>query len=227
LDDGRRDPTLEEEFGRLEGVVGPLLDLFVNAAEAGALPRLSSEQRALWDLFFVLQWKRVPDLKRVIATDEEIRAALGQTREEMRQRFPDGKDEVDALAEPETEQRIIRNARIGSLKTVSPRVLSALQTRGIALLRIRCPNKSFIIGSRPVVQMAFRDGLSLVDEATEMWLPITSTLALGAGRRSEAEVIYDLHDAAPVRRLNLAIASQSSAFASASANLTASIVNSR
>lgn len=226
-DSGLRDPTLEEEFGRLEGVIDSLLNKFVSAAEAGALPQLTPEERSLWDLFLVLQWKRVPDLHRTVATDQEVRESLRRTREEYKVRFPDRTEEIDALAEPDTERRIIKNARVGSLKSVSPRVLNALQTRGVALLRIKVPSKAFIIGSRPVVQMAFRDGLSLVDEATEMWLPITSTLAVGAGRRSEPEVIYDLHDSSLVRRLNLAIAAQSSAFASASVKLTTSVANAR
>jgi hypothetical protein len=101
--------------------------------------------------------------------------------------------------------------------------MDAMQTRGVAVLSITAPTKSLVIGSRPVVQMAFRDGLSLVDEATEMWLPISSKVAVGVGPRSEPETIYYLNNNAAIRHLNLSIARQSTEFASCSAKLTESI----
>lgn len=124
------------------------------------------------------------------------------------------------------ERSIIKNARVRSLRGVSDRVLYALKSRGIALIRA-APDKAFVIGSRPVVQMEFRAGLSLFDESTEMWLSVASNLAVGVGRKSVPEVIYDLTDPRPIRLFNLAIAKQSSSFASRSEKLTNSLSKSR
>jgi hypothetical protein len=71
--------------------------------------------------------------------------------------------------------------------------------------------------------MAFRDGLSLMDEATEMWLPISSKVAIGVGPRDQRETIYYLDNHAAIRHLNLSIARQSTEFASRSMELTESI----
>lgn len=74
-----------------------------------------------------------------------------------------------------------------------------------------------------MVQLGFRDGLKLMDEATEMWLPISSRVAAGVGTRDAREIVYSLANHAAVRHLNIAIARQSTEFASRSPELTASI----
>jgi len=101
--------------------------------------------------------------------------------------------------------------------------MGAMATRGIAILLITPPQKTIIIGSRPVVQLAFREGLQLTDEVTEMWLPISSKIAVGLGTKSEQEKIYRLADHAAIRHFNLSIARQSTEFASCSELLTKSI----
>ena len=221
--DGRKDPKVEIELSWLEGAIDPILNKFEASAHTGKLPNLSEGDLLLWRFFFIVQWRRVPDLHQTVATDEESEAELHQILDEMVQRFPGRSDEIEAMRKPSEMKRTIRNARIQGVPVVSERVLDALSSRSVAVLSIAPTNKALIIGSRPVIQMAFRDGLSLMDEATEMWLPISSKTAVGVGPKGQREIIYHLQDPAAIRRLNVTIASQSTEIASHSAKLTNSI----
>lgn len=168
-----------------------------------------------------------PDLHLTVTTDDEVKSYLQVVREELKGKYPSRREEIDAFGARDAEKVIIKNARVRSVCGVSERVLSALKGRGLALLRVRAPGKAFIIASRPVIQLGFKDGLGLMNEPTEMWLPIASDLAIGIGCAQVAETIYDLHDHRAIRYLNTSIAGQSTAFASRSASLTESIANDR
>ena len=223
LKDGIKNPRVEIELAWLEGVINPILNKFEKAAQTGEKPNLSAFELLTWRFFVVVQWQRVPDLHQTVATDLESAALLHEILDEMSAKFPERIAEVEAMRAPQAMSRTIRNARVRGIPEVSQRVMDAMSTRGVAVLSITAPSKALIIGSRPVVQMAFRDGLTLMDEATEMWLPISSKVAVGAGKRDEAETVYFLDSHAAIRHLNLAIARQSTDFASRSAALTTSI----
>lgn len=221
--DGHKDPRVELELSWLERAIEPILSKFELSAQTGELPNLSAADLLIWRFFFVVQWRRVPDLHQTVATDEESEAELHRILDEMAKRFPDRVVEIEAMREPVEVKRTIRNARVSGVTEVSERVMNALATRGVAILSITAPTKALIIGSRPVVQLAFREGLNLTDEATEMWLPISSKVAIGVGPKDQREIIYHLNDHAAIRHLNLAVARQSTEFASRSVKLTSSI----
>lgn len=221
--EGRKDPRVEIELSWLEGAIDPILLKFEEAARTGSLPNLSEAELLTWRFFFVVQWRRVPDLHRTVATDEEAEVELHRILDEMAIRFPDRAAEIDAMKDPADIRRTIRNARVAGVAEVSGRVMDAMSTRSVAILSITAPTKALIIGSRPVVQLAFRDGLSLMDEATEMWLPVSSKVAVGVGPQRQRETIYYLNNHSAIRRLNVAVASQSTEFASRSPKLTNSV----
>jgi hypothetical protein len=226
-DEGRKDPRVELELSWLETVIDPILTKFEDSARTGRLPNLTSSELLTWRFFFIVQWRRVPDLHQTVATDQEAEAELRQILDELEKRYPDRISEIEEFRDASEMKRTIRNARIRGVPEVSERVMNALQERGVAVLSITAPTKSLIIASRPVVQLAFRDGLTLMDEATEMWLPISSRVAVGVGPRNQRETIYYLNNHAAIRHLNLAVAQQSSEFASRSPQLTTSIAQAR
>lgn len=226
-DSGAKDPKLESEFSKIEDKIEPILSKALAAIRLDQTPQLCREKQALLREFLILQWKRVPDLRRSVATDEEMRTQRQQVLAELRERFPERAGEIDALSDPTKEALDIRNVRVRSLRDRSPRVVQVLKQRGLAFIRIRVPGKAFIIASRPVAQLAFRDGKTLADAKTEMWLPVASDAALGVGNGIDEVSLYFLDSEQPVRLLNLAMASQSTAFASRSARLTASLASRR
>ena len=223
LADGSKDPRVEHDLSWLEGVIEPILSKLELAGRTGVNPNLTAIEILTWRFFFVVQWKRVPDLHKTVATNEESTAVLNEILNEMSVEFPDRYAEICAFREPVAIRRTVRNARISGVAEVSDCVMNAISSRGIAVLAITAPTKALIIGSRPVVQLGFREGLKLVDEATEMWLPISSKIAVGLGPRNQREIVYFLSDHVAIRHFNLAIARQSTEFASHSALLTNSV----
>ncbi|RVD67160.1 hypothetical protein EN751_38275 [Mesorhizobium sp. M4A.F.Ca.ET.029.04.2.1] len=105
--------------------------------------------------------------------------------------------------------------------------MRVLERRGIAILRIVQPKKSFIVGSRPVVKLTAPNRTDLNDPTVEMWLPIASDVAVGAGQGDGKISLHDTVDERPVRQLNIAIAGQSGTIAAGSAALVKSIANAR
>ena len=221
--DGSKDVKVEHELSWLESVLEPILMKFERSAQTGDIPRLTDLELLTWRFYLVVQWKRVPDLHKTVTTDEESAAYLHGILDKIQTAYPNRVAELEMLRRPHEIKRTVRNARIAGTPEVSDRVMRAMATRGIAILSITPPQKTIIIGSRPVVQLAFRKGLKLTDEETEMWLPISSKIAVGLGTKSEREKVYRLADHAAIRYFNLSIARQSTEFASCSEALTKSI----
>jgi len=218
---GAKDPAVEREFSQLETLIGPILDKFENAAARNDVPNLTPEERLVWHYFFALQFKRVPDFLHRPEFVADAESFFHQTLDELRRKYPDRVEEIDGFSHEAS--RFVKNAQIGALQSVSAEVIDVLEARGIALLRLTSPNKAFIIGSRPVVQFAFRKGRTLREPSTEMWLPISSRLLVGVGHTNAPESILSLDDHAAVRHVNVAIAEQSSHIASCSPKLTRSV----
>lgn len=140
---------------------------------------------------------------------------------------PDWRDKIDALSTPEGKARILSNARVDLLGQSSGNIMGVLKRRGIAILRIIRSNKSFIIGSRPVVKLTVAGRSDLDDPSVEMWLPIASDVAVGVGLGDGGTSLYLLSDDRPIRMLNIAIARQSNVIAAKSAELVRSVANRR
>jgi hypothetical protein len=149
------------------------------------------------------------------------------TLDELRQAVPHRLDEIEALATPKAKARTLRNVRVQTLGEPSAEVMRVLERRGIAILRIAQPKKSFIIGSRPVVKLTRHDRTDLNDPNVEMWLPIAADVAVGVGQGDGSVSLHHTVDERPVRQLNMAIARQSGAIAAGSAVLVQSIANAR
>ena len=147
--------------------------------------------------------------------------------DELRVAAPHRLAEIQRLATPEAKARTVRNVRVQSLQQFSAKVISVLERRGIAVLRITAPNKTFIIGSRPVVKLTGKGRTDLNDPSVEMWLPLASDIAVGAGRGDGSISLHLAQNGDPVRQLNLAIAKQSTMIAAGSAALVRSIANAR
>ena len=121
----------------------------------------------------------------------------------------------------------MRNVRVDSLKQLSGNVMGVLERRGIGILQVRRPKKSFIVGSRPVVKLTPGGRTDLEDTVVEMWMPIASDVAAGVGLGGGRISLFFLDAEKPIRQLNAAIASQSSIIAAASRALVRSVANPR
>ena len=224
--DGCAERGMETALSRFEGESEQVIARIVEAARGGATPSLSAGEETTWLRFLYLQWKRVPDLHLTVTTPEEADALLDDIFAEARERFPDHGAELDRLSQPAERARTIKNARVDGLRGISVEVFDAMRSRGLGIVRIRRPDKRFIVGSRPVVKLTHPGKTSLRHPECELWLPIASDVMVGLGRGQGTETLVEC---APenVRHTNLAIAQQSTMFASASASLTQSLANYR
>lgn len=225
--DGALVPAAETDLSRLEGVVGPIIQKLIQAARSRTLPMLSPDERAWWDLFFYIQWKRVPEQQRSSMTDGALMAMFDATTARLLRTHPDRRAEIEALAMPEKRAQMLKNVRVGALINPGTQVPEVLASRGLSLLIIPNAKRSFLLGSRPVVKMNIRGASSLTDERSEVWLPIAPDVAVGPGRRDHWEQGFALTEAKPIRELNEATWTQSSTVIGRSPALVRAIASRR
>ena len=224
--EGPADHRMETALSRFEGESDRVMARIVEAARAGEVPSLGADEEATWLRFLFLQWKRVPDLHLTITTPEEADTLLDEVFAEAREQFPDRGAELDRLSQPAERARTLKNARVDGLRGMSIEVFDAMRSRGLGIVRITRPDKRFIIGSRPVVKLTHPGKTDLRHPECELWLPIASDVMVGLGRGQGTETLVDC-SSENIRHTNLAIAHQSTMFASGSAALTWSLAKSR
>ncbi len=218
---------MERALAALESEAVSVVQIILDAARHGHVPALTEEQKQIWYIFFLMQWRRTPENQRSCTSDSEAHLMIGEILEKLRIAAPHRRDEIAELDTPEARQRIIRNVRVQSLIGLRANVMGVLERRGIGIIRITRPNKQFIVGSRPVVKLTSPNRTDLNDVKVEMWLPIAADVAVGVGQGDGGITLFHTENDIPVRQLNLAIASQSGTIAAGSAALVRSIANPR
>lgn len=226
-DSGIKDPAMELALSTLESDAVSVVQDILRQPRANTVPVLSAEQKRVWYEFFLMQWRRTPETQHSSTSDLEAHRMIEEIIDELRVAEPHRVAEIEKFATPETMARTLRNVRVQTLVQFSAEVLSVIERRGIAVLRITKPNKSFIIGSRPVVKLTMPGRTDLNDTAVEMWLPIASDVAVGVGQGDGGVSLHLAEDSSPVRQLNLSIAKQSEIVAAGSAELVRSITRAR
>lgn len=224
---GIKDPAMERLLSVIEGEAVGVVEAFLGPARAGQCPVLSPQQKRVWYLFFLMQWRRTPENQRASTSDAEALRMVEEILGELRAAVPHRLSEIETLATPEAKARTVRNVRVQTLIQFSGEVMGVLERRGIAVLRITKSNKSFIVGSRPVVKLTMPGRTNLNDPAVEMWLPIASDVAVGVGQGDGEVSLQYAIDERPIRQLNTAIAAQSGTIAAGSEALVRSIANPR
>ena len=88
-EDGSKDTRLEVAFAGLEGRASQIIGKIISAAHAGFAPRLTPSEKADWDLFFHMQWRRVPDMHQKVISEAEADANLDDVFYSLRNEVPD------------------------------------------------------------------------------------------------------------------------------------------
>lgn len=225
--DGGRDPAGEVALGRLEDAVAPIVDRIIRAARERRRPRLTAEERATWDQFFIVQWSRTPDTRSDVVPDDMLKKIIEAAADDLLESYPERADEIGELRNPSKMAEMAHDARVYALFDDRPLSRAALARRGIAIVTPGNPKWSFAIGSRPVVKLGIPGATHIDDPRTEIWMPLAHDVAVGIGSFEEAETGLVLNSSKPVRELNAAVVLQSSAFATRSAALTQSLAQPR
>lgn len=218
--DGSKDTSLEKDFSNLEGDANLIIEKLVGAARSNRVPTLTPEERLTWDMYFYLQWKRVPDVHAKLNSFAEADAFLDRIFAEMRARGSAVAADVDKLDTPEERKRLIQGGKVYAIRATSGDVLAVLRSRGLALLRIVTPSESFAIGSLPIVRKQ-GDFRAIHSEA---WLPIASDIAVGPAFADSVVKIIELDDVEEIWRINKVTAAQSTTFAAQSKDLMEKLI---
>jgi hypothetical protein len=217
--DGIKDTSLEAEFSELEGRASYVIDTLLAAAQAGSKLNLTTADRATWDSYFYLQWKRVPDMHRKVAPLAN-EAYLDQKFEEFRARGPEVAAEVDKLDTPKERKRLRQSGKVRAMRTTSGGVLNALASRGLTIYRIGPSDQGFAIGSLPIL----RGNGDLRDSHTPALLPISPQVAVGPGAAPSGVDFVELVNAEEIWQFNQLMARQSTTFAAREKGLIEKLV---
>ncbi len=162
----------------------------------GKIPQLTPEEKEVWDRFAYHQWKRSPDFYEKIATLEDFEASLQRTivRFEETHR-PLTPEERTTITSPEAKARLMQNALAGALLNPGDIAVGAIGSRGLGIARTKHGNKSFIVGSFPIVKFTHRETPNLLHPTTELWLPISFDVAVSpAGPRGTERLVVMTDD---------------------------------
>ena len=211
---GKKNPELEARLSELEGYADGIIRKIEVAAANGVPPGLIEVERSIWDLFFYVSWKRTPDCfvntDALTDFDKTLSASVGDFEREIRSLTDLEREELN---NPEVLSRIKHNARVEAVGSGSGEVMELLRRKGIAVLRIEAPNKSFVLGSSPVVKLTLPGHTHISDPTVEVWFPISPKLAVSPAYSSGEERLISIRDAKNIRYINEAIAKQSTVFA--------------
>lgn len=224
-EDGTRNPALETAYAALDGAASSIVRKLISAAEAGALPCLTKEERTTWDLFFYQQMKRVPGM---IGQLEERRSFAERYKDVVR-RFetqlgrPLTAAELAEFDAPDFKARVRQNA-IVKVRADNGKTVQLLFSVMALRLGVSRSATSFLVASRPVVRVGGVPGEPFTDQHIAVWLPIAPALVVGPVAGGAPEQVVELHDD-QVGAINDALANQSDIIASADLALIKSYVS--
>jgi len=226
---GAMDVRLEHYYADLECLANAIIEKIVTSARYGHKPHFTAQERDIWDYFFYNQWKRVPDFQRKFFQTDKFESQLKAAAAAFETNYrPLTQDEERDLQDPAWLERVKQNAKIHALTRSSPRILAFLKEKGLGIAIIRKPGKSFVVGSFPVVKLAYPGRQHPADPTAEIWLPVAHDVAVSpAPVPSRVELLIEIHADSPVRAINAAIFKQSTAIAGRSQRLIASLSHSR
>jgi len=223
--DGVKDVELESYFSELEGRADHIIEKIVTAARKEQKPNLTSYEKEIWNLFFYYQWKRVPDYFRKIHAlmdfDRSLHEAVTTFETEHR---PFTDDERRNLQDPAWRDRIKQGAIVQALADPGPLVETALSQKGLGVVVIQKPNKSFVIGSNPVLRLSLPGRSHLTDPTVEIWLPVAHDILVGPAPLPQQELVVGLREDRHIRYINESILKQSTVIAGRSKELISSLV---
>ena len=194
----------------------------INSARANKLPELSPDEKDIWDVFFLIQSFRTPDVIDPIVNKypDWIPEFISDYEKEH---GPPTKEEIKKANDPKEIDRIKYNLRATTVRrlTSESKIFQILQGRGLIIGVIRKPNKSFIIGSNPTARLYQQ----LSDPEAEWHLPIAHDITVthhGSYDR-EKENLAEITGDHTIRKINEIICKRSSLIAGRSCKLIASL----
>lgn len=137
-------------------------------------------------------------------------------------KLPDS--EQAKVRDPSWRERVRHNVAAQLVTQPLQLVQHTLSNMGLAIAVIRKPNKSFIIGSHPIIRCEPTGGGNLGTPGVEMWFPVAKDVAISPLPERGPVLVLDSIPDADLRRLNLSIFKQSREIGGCSKELIESLV---
>jgi hypothetical protein len=215
---GKRDHSLESvHYNALDNDAKFVADKIIVSVRKQKLPNLSQRERQTWNRFVYQQFKRTPDS--LIRIPE-----LQNPKPHIEARIQVFEDTYGRSITPAERGRLespnfMQSVLVPSLQHESDNVLRNLENRGLIFGRITKNNKSFVVGSDPVVHGS-RDhtGFQL-----DILLPVAFDVVVALVSSASGESLF-VPDDSYVRRLNRATFDKSTMIGSCSEALLKSLL---
>ena len=220
LGDGSRDYSIEKELSVTEGKADRIIRRILCSVQSNRLPNLTAQEKKDWDRFFCSLWIRTPDVHQPEGTIEDRFRRVGNTV------FNNDQAKVEALLQDrdtirKMEQNITANLALPERANLSQ--FNDIVNKGLRIAVIRKARKSLVIGSRPVVFIAFPYLTNFSDLSANPWLPIAPNVAITPALVPGKEEIVEISHNQSVRWMNNVILSQSTSIAGNSRELIRSL----
>jgi Protein of unknown function (DUF4238) len=222
-DDGTRDWSLETRYSELEGGMNILIGKIVPNVGASVYPNLSPDERTLLNRYVYEQWRRVPEIYDRMISDDQFQEMHQETVAEFERLYrPLTSAERAKFAQPAYLRSERKRARVSSLSKPSSSALEIISDKGLYFTRTAA-DRSFLIGSVPVIKLHPPELSDLRLPEVEVWLAIHPNVAIVLARHKiEPGAVLPVSPET-VRTINRAIANQSETFAGRDKALVTSI----
>jgi hypothetical protein len=199
-----------------------LIDKIVPSVLAGNYPQIAASEREVINEYVYEQWRRVPELYDRMISDDQFKEMHRETVDEFEQRFrPVTAQERSKFGSPGYLKAERHRARVLSLSKPSTLALEIIASKGLYFSRTAL-NRSFLIGSVPVMKLTPPHDSDLRSPEVEVWLAIGPNVAIVLAGHHPNGGMLSL-SAEVVRSINRTIAKQSEIFAGRDKALVASI----
>ena len=214
--------SVEDSLSKLESKAAPVIKKIISSARADRPPKLTPDEKNIWDAFFLIQSFRTPDVLDPIVNkySDWIPKLIEGNKKEY---GPPTEEEIKKANDPKQIDGTKHNLRATAVARLTPKskIFQILQSRGLIIGITRKPNKSFIIGSNPTARIYQK----LSDPGAEWHLPIAHdiTVTHHDSHPREKESLAEITGDHTIRRINEIIYNQSSLIAGRSRKLIESL----
>jgi hypothetical protein len=188
---------------------------------------LSAGEGDVGPVFLPPVYKRTPDLAKKLKLLENFNENRKLHLDEYERATGKSLDRStrDRLESPRECARAAHNALVRSRTLPGPDAVECLTRRGLAVGRISQLNKSFIIGSSPILKLTSLGVTHPSDHSVEIWFAIAHDIIVSPGLERGTERLLNV-SSDYVRKLNVAIFGESDLIAGRSAELVARLARS-
>lgn len=202
---------VEAQFGKLETLFAPIHQEIIKSIRKGLPPTIDPKSKSILIDFIVAQSRRTLDQKnRMHKTAEEIIARrMRSAKQEIEEAYGPLTPEEEEWIGSNAQEEYVQLIQLNGMATSNPNIQFQLQQREFHYLRIQKHEFSFVIGSNPVVWYQDMDRMIPNSQVKDVFLAISSDIALKLAAGSREPRVVNLFDGDSVREWNEKIRDQS------------------